>query len=103
MIEITLKNFSEEQIKGLAIQEGWTEMIMTTTESPNYAIDNPISALQYLDTKFMNPLREAIKDFRLQEAKALAEQKRQEAEEIIKNAEEADKEYIEGLIVISVE
>lgn len=103
MIEITVKNFTTEQIEALAIKEGWTKQIMTTTESPNYLIDNPVSALQFLDTKFMSPIRNAIKDFRLQEAKALAEQKRKEAEELLKSAEEADKEYINSLIVINVE
>lgn len=103
MIEITLKNFTEEQIKGLAIQEGWHEMIMTTTESPNYEIPNPESAIQYLDRTKLQPIRDAIAKYRLTESRLLAESKIKEAQEELKAVEEADKEYAENLISIIVE
>lgn len=103
MIEITLKNFSEEQIRGLAIQEGWKKMVMTTTESPNYEIPNPESALEYLDKTLLEPIRDAIATYRLTEARLLAESKIKEAQDELKAVEEADKEYVDKLISIIVE
>lgn len=103
MIEITLKGFSEEQIKGLAIQEGWTEMVLTTTESPNYEVPNPESALNYLDRVLLQRVREAIAKYRLTEARLLAESKIKEAQQELKAVEEADKEYVNNLIKVSVD
>lgn len=103
MIEITLKNFTEEQIKGLAIQEGWQENVWTTTESPNYEIPNTESAIQYLDRTKLQPIRDAIAKYRLTESRLLAESKIKEAQEELKAVEEADKEYVENLISMIVE
>lgn len=103
MIEITLKNFSEEQIKGLAIQEGWTEIVMTTTESPNYEIPNSETAIQYLDRTLLQPIRDAVAKYRLTETRLLAESKIKEAQDELKAIEEADKEYVDNLISVIVE
>lgn len=103
MLEIIIKGFTTEQIEGLATQEGWNKQVMTTTESPNYLIDNPQTALQFLDEKFMSPIRASVKAYRLAEAKALAEQKKDEADAELKAIEEADKPFIDSLIQISVE
>lgn len=103
MIEQIIKGFTIEQIENLALDNGWIRMIMTTTESPNYEIENPVSALQFLDNKFNEPLRQAIRAYRLKEAKAIADSKIAEAQAELKAVEEADKEYVDNLISVIVE
>lgn len=102
MIEQKIIGFTIEQIENLALDKGWTRKIMTTTESPNYEIDNPVTAIQFLDKKFNAPIREAIKAFRLKEAKQIADSKIQEAQAELKAIEEADSEYIDSIIKVSV-
>lgn len=103
MIEITLKGFTQEQIKALATQEGWHEMIMTTTESPNYEIPNTETAIKYLDRTLLQPIRDAIAKYRLTEARLLAESKIKQAQNELKAIEESDKEHVDNLIQVIVE
>ena len=50
-------------LENLALDNGWTRTIMTTTESPNYEVENPETATKFLDKKFNAPLRDAIKAY----------------------------------------
>jgi len=102
MIEQKIIGFTMEQIENLALDNGWTRTVMTTDLSPNVSIENPQTALQFLDKKFNEPLREAIKEYRLKEAKALADSKIAEAQAELKAIEEADKPFIDNLIQVTV-
>lgn len=103
MIEIILKGFSEEQIKGLAIQEGWAEQVMTIDLSPNVPIDNSETAIEYLNRTKLQPIRDAIARYSLTEARLLSETKIKQAQEELKASEEADKEYVDNIISVIVE
>ena len=90
--KIETADLSNEQWKAFAIttpEVGWTEQVMTTTESPNYIIDNPKTYNQAIDEyirKVTDPFFKAVIDFNMQEAKVLADEKRAEAEAIEKEA-----------------
>lgn len=88
MIEKIISTLTKEQLKEFATDNGWKEDILTTTESPNYLIPNPIHAKEYLRDKFNAPILEAYKAFKLKDAKAQAELKIKQAQEELESAKE---------------
>lgn len=88
MLEKILTTLTIQQVKEFAHDNGWNENILTTTESPNYEIPNPIKAKEYLRSKFNAPILEAYKAFKLKSAKALAEEKVRLAEQELLDATE---------------
>lgn len=44
---------------------GWQKQVMTITESPNYLIDNPQTYVDYLEHRYMQPIRDDIKNYNL--------------------------------------
>lgn len=75
MLERIIQNLTAKQLKEFATDNGWSEQIMTTTESPNYLIDNPIHAREYLRNKFNAPIEEAYKAFKLKTVRQSTEEK----------------------------
>lgn len=76
----------EETMKAFAIFLGWPEKIMTTTESPNYEIDNTQTFTDFIKERYGLPIQNDLTKFNMQEAERLAEQKKNEAQEIIDTA-----------------
>lgn len=78
IISIKSINLPEETIKDFATFIGWKEFVMTTTESPNYEIDNPQTYTQFIEEKYGTPIWKDISNWNLQtaemEAKALQDQ-----------------------------
>lgn len=48
----------------------WTEKVMTTDQSPNVEIDNPITWQTAIQTKYHTPILTDIADFNLEQIKA---------------------------------
>jgi len=89
MLEKIIQNLTPKQLKEFATDNGWSEQIMTTTESPNYLIDNPVHAKEYLRDNFNRPVLEAYKAFKLKGAKLSAELKMKQAQEELEIAKNA--------------
>lgn len=88
MLEKIIQNLTAKQLKEFATDNGWSEQIMTTTESPNYAIDNPMNAREFLRDKFNAPILEAYKAFKLKSVKHQVDEKIRLANEEMKQAQE---------------
>lgn len=86
MIEKIINTLTKEQLREFATDNGWKNMIMTTTESPNYEVKNPIRSAEYLREKFNAPVLEAYKAFKLKGAKTLSELKIKQAQEELESA-----------------
>lgn len=86
MLEKIINTLTKEQLREFATDNGWTETVLTTTESPNYSIPNPVKAKEYLRDKFNTPVLEAYKAFKLKGAKTLSESKIKQAQEELESA-----------------
>lgn len=93
----------EERFKALAIFMGWTEKVMTTTESPNHEIDNPQSFTDFIIEKDSAFMADTLKRFNMQEAENIVMQKKQEAENILLNAEIQALEIAKSLFEVVIE
>ncbi len=104
-MQITKKSVDlpEERYKALAIFMGWEEKIMTTTESPNYEIDNPQSFVDFIIEKDSAFMLDVLKRFAMQEAEALASQKQEEAKQILEQAEVSAEQVAKSLFSTTVE
>lgn len=76
----------EETMRAFAIFLGWPEKVMTTDLSPNVLIDNPQLFTDFIKVKYGLPIQNDLTQFNMQEAQRLAEQKKNEAQEIIDTA-----------------
>ena len=105
MIKITqtITGATNEQIEALATDNGWTKQVMTTTESPNYPIDNPETALMFLDRVCNEKVRTMLEVFNLTEAKQVKDTTVAEAEATYQVAKGAVEEYVENIISVIVE
>ncbi len=76
MIDKIINKLTKQgKLEEFATDNGWKDMIMTETESPNYEIKNPIRSAEYLREKFNAPVLEAYKAFKLKDANAIKERK----------------------------
>lgn len=93
----------EERFKALAIFMGWSETVMTETESPNYPVNNPQSFTDFIIEKDSAFMLDWLKRFNMQEAEILAKQKEQEAEDILRNAEAEASQIASSLFDVVIE
>lgn len=89
MLEKIIQNLNAKQLKEFATDNGWSEEILTTTESPNYYIPNPVHAKEFLRDKFNAPVLEAYKSFKLKSARQTAEEKIKLAQAELEQAQKA--------------
>lgn len=67
----------------------WTEKVMTTDQSPNVEIDNPITWQTAIQTKYHTPILTDIADFNLDQTKADVQAKIQVANQELEQAKVA--------------
>jgi hypothetical protein len=89
MIEKIINALTKEELKEFATDNGWKEKVMTTTESPNYEIPNPVGAEDYLRDKFNAPIVEAYKVFKLKDAELELENRIKQAEDELQSARQS--------------
>ena len=103
-IKLESIDLPEELFKAFATKFcGWTEKVMTTTESPNYEVDNPVSYTDAIKDKYGTPIWLDIAQFNIEQLKEVEEEKIKSIRETIKTIEEGALEQAKEIITVTVE
>lgn len=94
---------SEETMRDFAIFLGWKPQIMTTTESPNYEIDNPQTFIAFIKEKYGSPIQEDLAKFNMQEAENQVKELNKQAREIINQAKAQAEAIANSMFEVTIE
>lgn len=62
-LSITTSDLPDETWLAFAVFHGYPPQVMTTTESPNYLINNPQTVKEFLAEKFLAPIQSGVESF----------------------------------------
>lgn len=103
-IKLESVDLPEETFKIFAIKYcDWTEKVMTTTESPNYEIDNPVTFTDAIKNKYGTPIWKDVAQFNSEQLIAVEEANISKSRQIISTIQEQAVEQAKDIIILTVE
>jgi len=96
-------DFEEQVWQAFAVSIGWTPQVMTTTESPNYLIDNPITFGDFIINKYGQPLYQDLANFNVAQVKEQTDAAIATATQTLVDAQSQAEEEAKTLITVTIE
>lgn len=103
MSEIIIKGSTKEQIEAFATFCGWSKQIMTTTESPNYLVDNTESAIEYLKRTQLKDFVSNLAYFKSLQDRQVIQDKMKAINDELEELESSAKADAQSLISVTLE
>ena len=96
ILGIKSADLPEETWINFASWLGWQKQVMTTTESPNYLVDNPETYIDYLERRYMQPIRDDVKAYNIHLGEEAIKEQAKDALALLDKARADAKAYAEA-------